>query len=121
MLTSIKHLRLTAFSNLLGLALLNTPVLAQENITSLTYEFGNATEAYLNICSLNYRLPSGHCAKVNLVNRRVEGQRGLTQLSSSQLRRGDQAWAVMIINNNGRECKFLGVIEGGGSYTFSGC
>jgi hypothetical protein len=112
---------LTAFSTMLGLVPLSPPVLAQETVTTLTYEFNNAKEAYLNVCNLEYRLPSGRCAKINLVNRKLEGQRGLTQLSSRHLRPGARAWSVMVTNVNGRECLVTGEIEGGNTYNYPGC
>lgn len=112
---------LFTLSTMLGLVPMDAPLSAQETVTTLTYEFNNARGAYLNVCSLEYRLPSGRCAQINLVNRRLEGKRGVTQLSSRHLRRGDRAWSVVVTSVNGRECLITGVIEGGGTYNYSGC
>ncbi|MFM7406354.1 MAG: hypothetical protein ACKO3K_06745 [Cuspidothrix sp.] len=112
---------LSTVSTMLSLVPLSPLVFAQETVTNLTYEFNQGNEAYLNVCSLNYRLPSNRCAKVNVVNRKIEGKRGLTQLSSRQLRPGDRVWSVMVINVNGRECLISGEIEGGKTFNYSGC
>ncbi len=109
-------------ANLGAITLSILPASAQEVKTTLVYEFPSARAVYLNVCNPEYALSSGGCAKVNLVNRKIEGTVGVTEIDSRHLSSGSRAHAVFVVDTaNGQKCYNNSIIEGGSTYRFSGC
>jgi hypothetical protein len=97
------------------------PASAQEVKTTLVYELPSARAVYLNVCSPEYALSSGRCAKVNLVNRKIEGTVGVTEIDSRHLSSRSRAHAVFVLDTANGRCYSDGIIEGGGTYRFTEC
>ncbi|MCI5136116.1 MAG: hypothetical protein D3920_13840 [Candidatus Electrothrix sp. AW2] len=88
--------------------------------TTLNYEFPYSDAAYLNVCSLKYKLNSGMCSKINLMNSKVNGRVGSISIDNDRLGKGDRAWVVFVDDDNNSKYRYLYYREiiGGKAYSF---
>ena len=70
----------------------------------LNYEFPTADAVYLNICSMEYRLNSGMCSKINIKNSKLPTKIGTIEVDVPE---GATYWAVFVDDTNSSKYRYL--------------